>query len=267
MKGFRTIWPVCLLLVAVLMGCAPTGKTVPGKPKVTPKSRAEAKEKLGLSMIEEGNLQMGLKELLEARDLDPGNPDIHLGIGIAYRKLGEYAKAVTYFQRALALKPDFPDANNNLGMVYALMGRWEKAIDLFEKAISNYKYERRHTAFENLGTVYFYRGDYRQAVVNYQKALRLEPDYSPAYEKMGLAYERLKEWDHALFAYQQAVRLEPRNPLPHLYLGRLCFQLKRYEDAETALRSAIRNDVTGIVAQEARRLLREIKKAREGKGS
>ena len=262
MKRASAVFFFCLLSCVFFFACAQntTSQKMP-----SPKERAKAKETVGVSMIQEGNLQGGLRELIQAGELDPSDASIQNSIGVAYRNAREYDKSVIHFQRALALKPDYPDARNNLGAVYASLGRWEQAVPLFEQAADNFKYKNRHAAHENLGTVYYYQGKYDLAIRHYNKALGLEPRYSPAYEKMGLAYERLKQWEKATAAYTRATRLNPKNPTPFLYLGRLYMNMKCYDKAENALKQAAEKDYTGAIAEESRRLLNELNKARDGR--
>ncbi len=262
MKRVTAVFFVCLFVCVSLWACAQqtTSKKMP-----SPKERAKAKEKLGVSMIQGGDLQSGLKELIQAGELDPSDADIQNSIGWAYSSTREFNKAVIHFQRALALRPGFSEAQNNLGRVYADLERWDQAVALFEKAASNFKYDSRHKAYENLGTVYFFQKNYEKAISYYQKALGLEPRYSPAYENMGLAYERLKEWPQAITAYERAAELNPGDPRPLLYLGRLYKNLGRYDEAERALKRAAENDLTGRYAKEGSRLLKEIELIRRGR--
>lgn len=259
MKRVGAFLFVCLFSFVSFLGCA---QNTASQKISSPKERAKAKEKFGVSMIQEGNLQSGLKELIQAGELDPSDADIQNNIGRAYQSARELDKAVIHFQRALALRPDFSEAQNNLGTVYASLGRWEQAVPLFEKAANNFEYESRHKAYENLGTVYFFQKKYDTAVMYYQKALGLEPRYSPAYENMGLAYERMKNWRGAMAAYEKAAELNPNDPRPLLYLGRLYMNLKRYDEAEKTLGQVAEKDLTGIYAEEGGRLLKEIERIR-----
>ena len=209
---------IVLCCALLLSGCA-TGMTKEKKTSL-------AKEQLGNSLVREGDYQGGLKELLDAAELDPQSESIQNAIGYTYQGLRDFDNAITHYKRALQLKPDFPDAQNNLGTVYGHQRRWEEAIPLFEKAGQNIFYRFRHFAYENLGSVYSARGDYRKAIENYRKAVEFSPAYSPAYAKMALAYERLQEWDKAIEAHRKAIDLSPDIAVFHLNLGRLCVRLE-----------------------------------------
>jgi len=236
----------------LLFGCA-TSTTAD-------KKTALAKEQLGNSLVREGDYQGGLKQLLEAAELDPESAGIQNAIGYTYQGLRDFDKAALHYKKALDLKPDYPEAQNNLGTVYGVQGRWDEAIALFQKAAENVFYRTRHFAYDNLGSVYRTRGDYRKAVENYKKAVELYPAYSPSYANMALAYEMLQQWDLAVEAHKKAIELSPDFAAFHLNLGRLFLRLGRQKEAADEFLATVKVDRTGPYGEEAKKLLREIKK-------
>ncbi len=252
MKRFETGLLIALCWAFLGVGCATQmGAT---------KEKALAKEKLGNSLVQEGDYQGGLKELLGAADLAPESVSIQSAIGYTYQGLRNFDKAVLHYKKALELKPDNPEVQNNLGSVYGQMGKDEEAIALFKKAAENLLYRTRHFAYDNLGSVYRGRGNYQLAIENYQKAVELYPAYSPAYANMALAYEMLQEWNLAIGAYLKAIEISPESALFHLDLGRLYLRLNRQQEAANQLLATLSIDQTGPYGEEAKRLLRDIKK-------
>ncbi len=59
----------------------------------------------------------------------------YYNMGIAYRKLKKYQKAIDAYQKAIDIKSDYYMAYNNMGVVYNILEKDQKAIDAFEKAI------------------------------------------------------------------------------------------------------------------------------------
>ncbi|MBU2499093.1 MAG: tetratricopeptide repeat protein [Proteobacteria bacterium] len=224
------------------------------------KKTAQAREQLGNSLVREGDYQGGLKELLEAARLDPESESIQNAIGYTYQGLRDFDKAIQHYKKALELKSDYPEAQNNLGTVYGQLGRWEEAIALFQKAADNDFYRTRHFAYDNLGSIYRTRGDYRLAIKNYKKAVVFSPAYSPAYANMALAHEMLQEWDLAVEAHKKAIDISPELAVFHLNLGRLYLRLKRAQEAAEEFLATISLDRTGPYGEEAKKLLREVRK-------
>lgn len=252
MRSIETSLLVFLSFSIVLWGCA-TGMT-------STKKKAEVKERLGNSLVQEGKFQEGLKELLQAAELDPESAAIQNALGLAYQGLREFDKAISHYEKALELKRDFPEAQNNLGTVYASLGKWDTAILFFEKAADNVMYRTRYFAYHNLGSAYHRKGAYRKAIESYKRALEYFPGYGPAYDNMGLSHEALQEWELAIAAYKRSIEISADSPIPHLRLGGLYLKLNRQEDAAQELLATIRIDPTGPYGIEARKLLRQIRK-------
>ncbi len=74
---------------------------------------------------------MGLK-LLESRPKDPGV--LYLN-GIVFRTVGDYPKAKTVLEQAVAINPNYFNSRYNLGMVLVFLKEWQPAKEQLEKAI------------------------------------------------------------------------------------------------------------------------------------
>ena len=79
--------------------------------------------------------------------LPPNHPDLatsYNNIGLVYDSMGEYEKALSYYEKdhwkssQIALPPNHPDlatSYNNIGLVYASMGEYEKALASYERPL------------------------------------------------------------------------------------------------------------------------------------
>ena len=218
--------------------------------------KAKAKENLGLSYVQQGNVKVGIGYLIEAAELDNEDADIQHELALAYKDLGVYRDALFHFKRALALKPDFPEAWNNLGTLYLLHEQWDLGIDCFEKAVSTLTYKTPHFAYNNLGLAYYKKGEHQKAIESYTKALGSSPSYSICYANLGLAHEAMMRWDEAIDAYEKAIFYYPEYSAAHLNLGKLYLKLDRNDMATRELNLAIEVDPRSSFADEARALLR-----------
>jgi type IV pilus biogenesis/stability protein PilW len=236
-----------ILFVFTLTGCA-------GNQEAT-KKKTEALQQVGTSLVQQGNLRAGLEKLLEAVKLDPTNSAIHHELALVYRDLGEFQISLDHFKKTLALRPEFPQAWNNMGTVYLLLRQWDQAINCFQMAVGDILYRTPHYAYNNLGFAYLKKEQYQKAIVNFKKALKFAPSFTPAQTNLGLALERMNRWEEAVNTYKKAISMDPEYPAAHFHLGRLYMKINRNAQAAEELHQVIKLDPRGQLAQESRKFL------------
>lgn len=248
-----TAGSICLLAAACAQGRAVDMK------------KAEGLRNLGNAMVRDGNARGGIAKLREAEALDPGNAELQQELAMAYRGAGQYDRAIAHFQRALAIKPGFPEAWNNLGTLYLQLGQWEKAVPCFEKAVADSSYQTPEFAYNNMGLAYYNKGMYEKAVESYRRALKLFPNYGVCLTNMGRAFEAMKDREAATAAYRRAIEVTPEYVPPYVHLAGLYLKGGRDREAAELLKTAIALEPKGPGADEARRMLEEIRHRPEGK--
>lgn len=80
------------------------------------------------------------------------------------------------------------------------------------------------------------KSDYQQALIQYRKAMGLNPNEARAYYGLGNIYSDLQCNDSAIDAYLSAIRLKKDFPEAHTALGYTYSRNNRYEDAEAEFR-------------------------------
>ena len=91
--------------------------------------------------------------------------------GLAYKKKGQWEKAIADFSEAINLKPDFVFAFNNRGNAYYGKGLFDRAIKDYDKAIHLKPDDAK--IFADRGLAYEKKGDKSQAVLDFKKAYDL----------------------------------------------------------------------------------------------
>jgi tetratricopeptide (TPR) repeat protein len=106
--------------------------------------------------------------------------------GIAYRRKGEYGKAIADYGEAIRLWPHWHDWYLNRGIAYAANGQHEEAIADYTKAL--YYRPDLASAFVARGDVYLSQGRKAEALGEYRRALKeksdLLKDYPGVAEKL-----------------------------------------------------------------------------------
>lgn len=124
--------------------------------------------------------------------------------GIAYERLGDWARAEKDLSKALEYQPEDPYILNYLGYSWVDKGdNLEKALEFIKKAVSL----RPQDGYivDSLGWVYYRLQQYEEAVKHLEKAVSLKP-YDPvindhlgdAYWKTGRVLEARFQWRRAL---------------------------------------------------------------------
>jgi serine/threonine-protein kinase len=160
---------------------------------------------------------------------------------------GDFAKAVTHLEQAVALDTGFAMAYRTLGMYAANTGDLDRLFEGYGAArqrldrltererqftLGGYYYmvkpdlPRAATAYEailedypndrealnNLGIVYASLGRSSAADSLYQRAIAVDSSYFQGYNNLMLGQISLKEWDQAQTTYEQAIRHLPNVP-------------------------------------------------------
>jgi lipoprotein NlpI len=115
---------------------------------------------------------------------------------------------------------------SNRGIAYKKKGDFDRAIQDYDRAL--HLSPKDAETLTNRGNAYDEKGNFNRAIQDYDEALRLNPGYSTAFNNRGFAYSRKGDFDRALQDYDQAIRLDPRDTdavgnrgLIHFYRGEL----------------------------------------------
>ena len=130
---------------------------------------------------------------------------------LAYKKKGQWDRAIGDYDEAIRLKPDFVFALNNRGNAYYGKGHFNRAIKDYDEAI-RLKPDFSE-AFSNRGNVYRKKGQIVRAIKDYNKAIHLNPDDAKVFADRGLAYEKKGELTQALRDFKKAYKLGFFHPL------------------------------------------------------
>lgn len=224
-KAVSGLLLACLLAV-LLPACAASS--------ANRKNEAQARLQMGVTYLDQRNLPMAMRELMRASELDPGNPEIDMMLGLTYRARGDFGKAEEYLRKAIDRKPDYADAHNNLGIVLANQKRWDEAVREFETAAENVLYTTPEWAYYNIGEAERMRKDPSRAEDAYRKALRANDRYAPAYLGLAAVLGEKGNWEDAAAVLSRCVQRLPDYAPGWMELGRVNVRLKRPGEAANA---------------------------------
>ena len=157
---------------------------------------SSAYESLGRPADAEASLKKGLA-------LRP-DWDAYNALGMFYLRARRDIEAAQAFREALALTPDNAYAYNNLGLALKRMQDWAGARKMYEKAT---ELNPNWATYTNLAALYYLDGAYGKAAETYLKALKLNDKDSRPWSGLASAYAALGLEGKSRTACQRALTL------------------------------------------------------------
>jgi len=124
-----------------------------------------------------------------------------------------------------------------VGTVYTDKGMYGEAIVEFKKAIEiNPNHPEAHY---NLGTTYGEKGILNEAIVEFKKAIEINPNHPDAHNNLGTAYYHKGMYDEAIVEYRKAIEINPNHPGAHYNLGTAYRKKGMYDEAIDKFKKAL----------------------------
>lgn len=150
-----------------------------------------------------------------------------------------WADEVLLWQDTIAKSPSKLKAYTNLGLVHVRRNQLDEALVQFHKALQINP--RSAAAHAGLGLVHLLRNEPERALEELSQAVQANPRHLDAHKHLASAYIQLKRWREAERAARQALELREEPDIRYL-LGAALFKDGRLEEAEEALRQVLKVD-------------------------
>jgi TolB-like protein/DNA-binding winged helix-turn-helix (wHTH) protein/Flp pilus assembly protein TadD len=170
----------------------------------------------------------------QAIEIDPKDPLIYAGVGLAYGPLGYYgyvspvesdSKMVWAATKALELDESLAEAHATLGLARSVHEwDWSTGEREFRRAIDlNPGYADAHGL---LAQILMMRGQTEEALAESSQAAELDPLSPGIYASWGQRLVWARQYDEAIEKCQKALQWDPGSPRLHMCLG-MAYELKR----------------------------------------
>jgi tetratricopeptide (TPR) repeat protein len=140
----------------------------------------------------------------------PLSADAQFELGNSYVQAGQWAEAVTAYQKTIELDPNFQAAYANLGVAYYQLGEFDLAASQYEKALE-LNSDDVDVAY-NLGALYLQQALsgggqpdldlLNQAISQLEQVKDKAPDLAEPYFSLGVAYIILNRNEEAIDAFE-----------------------------------------------------------------
>lgn len=122
------------------------------------------------------------------------------------------------------------------GLAYLEKRQYDKAILDFNKALKMNPADAY--AYHNRGRAYGEQGQYDLAISDYTEALEMNPRYGDAYFHRGLAYHAKGQYDRAISDYTKALEINPGDAGTYYARGFTYYFKKEYEKSWSDVKKA-----------------------------
>lgn len=160
-----------------------------------------------------GGMLPDIQIALDKAENEPENYEAQIKAGEMYARIGNFEKALEFFQKAQRVKPNNFEANVSLGNAFFDARQFENAETYYEKALEINPDEAN--VLTDLGTTLVERKNpnYERAVSLFEKALKIKPNHEPTIYNLGIAYLRMGEKDNARQTLAQLKEANPNSDL------------------------------------------------------
>jgi serine/threonine protein kinase/Flp pilus assembly protein TadD len=185
---------------------------------------------------------------LQMAEKYPKEKEVFYGLGIYYRNIGAYDKAIIELNKALELDPNYGEVHNELGIAYTAMGDSSKAVEHLKKYASLNPDEAN--PLDSLGEVYFDIGKLDEALASYKDALKINSDFDTSYFSVGYLYAFKADYAEAIRWIDKFIAMAPSPELKrtgYLWKGLCRFWLGSLKDCDSYFREAEKYSDPGYV--------------------
>jgi arylsulfatase A-like enzyme/Tfp pilus assembly protein PilF len=213
------------------MGYMASSKTDAGFGGVDPKAHIQVANDLHEAnlRIEEGKELTAVPLLEHVVAADPQIPHAQYFLGVAYKEMREYDKAIQHLDKAIQLVPD------------SMMGHYEIALALYQKGDLKLSATHLEIVVEHspdwtdarfsLAAIYARTDRIPEALANLDTTLQLDPDHYRANLLRGRILSLEGDAAGALPNLEKAARVEPKSAEAHQFLAEAYAKLGQTENA------------------------------------
>ena len=178
-------------------------KKSPSKPKAV-KKKLNSFFLKATELRRENAFKEAASNYLNAILIDRNNADSYYGLGICYKHLKNYAKAIKYLDKATSIKDDFFEAYFELGVCHLL------------------------------------EGVFCGAIKNFIRAVQINPDNPDAILQLGISHEMCEEHDLAMMIYDKLIENSPGFIKAYDHKSALLMKQNKFKEASTVLNKLLK---------------------------
>src|SRR5579864_8859281 len=155
--------------------------------------------------------------------------DVHDMLGVICHARGNFAQAEHHFERALSINPGYTEAALNLAVTYNDRGKYEAARQVYSRikgtpsggaqGLDPFARGKIANMHAEVGQAYVDAGMPREAIAEYEKAVRLCPQFADLRTRLGTLLRQTNDLPRAREQYEAAIGARPNYVPARMQLG------------------------------------------------
>ncbi len=178
----------------------------------------------------------------KAIDLDSTFASAYARLAETYGHYGDSKKAAMLLEKAMRYIDKVPERErlDIIAMNAATHGDLYKTIETYQQITELYPYDIE--AYYNLGNYYFGVHDIHRAIEEYEKVISLDPKHKLTYNQLGYSYARIGQLESAYAALKKYIELVPDEPNPYDSFGEVLLRQGEIERAIEQFQIALKKE-------------------------
>ncbi len=209
------------------------------KPSVT---AASYNVQLGMSYLQQGDVQRAKSKLLLALAQAPNWPPAHDAMGYFFETTGDLKKAKDHYEKAVAIDPRAGAAQNNYGTFLCRTGHYQQADQHFMLAVQDTNYVNTAEAYENAGLCAMQIPDDAKATGYFQKAIQQDPRRAIAFLELAQINFKQNNLPQAQQYFNNYLNLSPKLDAESIWLGLRLAHAAHDKDAIASYTMQLQNE-------------------------
>jgi tetratricopeptide (TPR) repeat protein len=164
-----------------------------------------------------------LRAVLEQNDR---MADVHDMLGVICHSRGNFAQAEYHFEKALTINPAYTEAALNLAVTYNERGKYEAARQIYGRikgtptgGLDPFARGKIANMHAEVGQAYADAGMPNDAIAEYEKAVRLCPQFADLRTRLGTLLRQTNDLARAREQYEAAIGARPNYVPARMQLG------------------------------------------------
>ncbi len=203
---------------------------------------AAAYNNLGMLYFDSHDYVHAAEVLKHGLDINPDMPTAAAMLGLSYFQLGEGSKAEPLLRAALRANP----GDDRVEMVLSQVLVGENKLAEAATHLNNYlgRNPKDQKGWYLLGKTYLELSE-----DSLRKIDEIDPDSVVAHEIAGEIDASMHNYDLAMVEYKKAIDLDPHLPGTHMHMGDAYWSIAKWDSAETEFKAELANDPYNCLAR------------------